>query len=138
MDEPTNAPTTALSPAVGLLAGGRRRRGRGGASFVRAVRACRRVLEHDASALGARREARHDRQQRLLWSGFSPPLTLQATQTVHQSPGLCNRAFGPQPGARQRSRSRSMIEWSEGSAAATPSRIAPSMLSLTAESNSMR
>ena len=29
MDEPTNAPTTALSPAVGLLAGGRRRRGRG-------------------------------------------------------------------------------------------------------------
>ena len=38
---------------------------REGASFVRAVRACRRVLEHDASALGARREARHGRQQRL-------------------------------------------------------------------------
>ena len=27
MDEPTNAPTTALSPAAGSLAGGRRRRG---------------------------------------------------------------------------------------------------------------
>ena len=38
---------------------------REGASFVRAVRACRRVLAHDASALGARREARPGRQQRL-------------------------------------------------------------------------
>ena len=62
----------------------------------------------------------------------------EAWRAVHQSPGLCSRAFGAQPRARQRIRSRSMIEWSEGSSSSTPSRIAPSMLSLTADSNSMR